>query len=77
MAGYFVSQSDTILVGNPWFVHTILTKILSRSLTDVCVGDGTKCAIFVNLSTITHIWVYLFNSSNLFIQSIQIDDYGR
>ena len=38
--------------------------------------NGTKCAILLNLSTVTIIWVYPSDSGRAVIKSTEVDNHG-
>ena len=72
-----VSRSEIMLFGTPWIRQISLTNILARSgAFFVSFRSGIKCAIFVNLSMITHISVCPSEAGKSVMKSIEIESQG-
>ena len=67
------SMSDIISVGNPWSFHISQRNVLATSLAVAFSRSPIKCAIFVNRSTSTIIWVYPCDSGRCVMMSVERD----
>src|SRR6195952_1100050 len=70
---YLASMSDIISVGNPWSFHISWRNVSATSLVVAFSLSPIKCAIFVNRSTTTMIWVYSCDSGRWVMKSVEID----
>src|ERR1700712_137933 len=67
------SMSDIISVGNPWSFHISRRKVSATSLAVAFSLSAIKCAILVNRSTTTIIWVCPCDSGRWVMKSVEID----
>src|ERR1700704_1603345 len=67
------SMSDIISVGSPWSFHISRRNVSATSLAVAFSLSPIKCAIFVNRSTTTMIWVYPCDSGRWVMKSVEID----